>query len=247
MKRYHKHVCHVAKWNTGLWILEPGSGGFLPKIGNRKQRSEKFLWKGNYPINAIRILSMKTYLLLEGNKRWLQCKPGRLRETKGWNPFHCFWTIWESGEGTPFHSFEKTQIRTHFHWIFVQHGWGRTCRFVLHKHVKGNSPHRAGVRGGALVLGHGGAAEGVQHDRPLVGGAWDEDIVEGPVVLIQAVVPGLPPAEASSDLFSIGREKDIHKSARQWWGNTSQMSQASKRFTARDTILWVSLCMLTRW
>lgn len=53
MKRYHKHVCHVAKWNTGLWILEPGSGGFLPKIGNRKQRSEKFLRKGNYPINAI--------------------------------------------------------------------------------------------------------------------------------------------------------------------------------------------------
>lgn len=64
------------------------------------------------------------------------------------------------------------------------------------------------------MLGHRGTAEGVQHDRPLVGRARDEDVVDGPVILIQAVVSWLPPAEASGNLLSIRREKDIHEPVR---------------------------------
>lgn len=87
-----------------------------------------------------------------------------------------------------------------------------TCSFVLHKHIESNPAHWAGVGRRALVLGQRGAAEGVQHDRPLVGRARDEHVVDGPVVLVQAIVSRLPPAEASSHLFSIRGEEDIHES-----------------------------------
>lgn len=133
-----------------------------------------------------------------------------------------------------FHSplfWKGPKSKLHFHWIFIQHYEKCTCSFILHKHVKSNSPDRASICWGAFVLGHWGAAEGVQHDCPLVSRAWDEDIINGPVVLIQAIMSRLPPAEASSNLFSIRREKDIHESVRKWWwgwGESCQRSHVSK-------------------
>lgn len=62
------------------------------------------------------------------------------------------------------------------------------------------------------MLWYWGAAKGVQHDCPLVRRARDEDIVNGPVILVKAIMSWLPPSEASGNLFSIRREKDIHKS-----------------------------------
>lgn len=123
--------------------------------------------------------------------------------------------IWE---GSTFHSFEKTHTNDCLSTVVLfSIGEQRTCSFVLHKHVESNSPYRACVCGGALMLGHWCTAEGVQHDGPLVSRAWDEDIVNSPVILVQAIMSWLPPAEASSNLFSIRREKDIHKSIRKRW------------------------------
>lgn len=77
------------------------------------------------------------------------------------------------------------------------------------------------------MLGHRGAAEGVQHDSSLVRRTRNENIVDGPVILIQAIMSWLPPAEASSYLFGIRWEQDIHESKKDDGGDKVKSCQKS--------------------
>lgn len=86
-----------------------------------------------------------------------------------------------------------------------------TCSFVFHEHVEGDPASGPCVSRGALVLRQGSAAEDVEHHCPLVSWARDQHVVDGPVVLVQAIVFRLPPAEASPNGLGIVGKEDVHK------------------------------------
>lgn len=86
-----------------------------------------------------------------------------------------------------------------------------TCSFVFHEHVNGDPSGGPCIGRGALMLWQRGAAEGVEHHCPLVSWAGDQHVVNSPVVLVQAIVFGLPPAEACPNGFGIIGKEDVHK------------------------------------
>lgn len=109
-----------------------------------------------------------------------------------------------------------------------------TCSFVFHEDVEGNPASGPSVSRGALVLRQGSAAEGVEHHCPLVCWARDQHVIDGPVVLVQAVVFRLPPAKTGPNGLGIVGEENVHKAEK-----IAEISCRKATRVGHFSVLWV--------
>lgn len=89
-----------------------------------------------------------------------------------------------------------------------------TSSFVFRKEVECYPSSGACIRCSALMVGKRSTAKCIQHHCTLIHRTSYQHIINGPVILIQSIMFGLPPAETSTNSLSTGWQKDIYKAVK---------------------------------
>lgn len=101
-----------------------------------------------------------------------------------------------------------------------------TCSFVFREEIKFYSSSRACISWSAFMVWQWSAAECIQHHCTLIHRTCYQHVINGPVILIQSIMLGLPPAETGANSFSTEWQEDVYKAV-------------SKKQT-QSVLLWIS-------